>query len=146
MKTIEHSYQLKKNEPRLFKNDLKFMDINYVTQHFLLPKKLDKKTKHEIAVRIHNFSLSLHDTIKLYPIGKKATGNTYDKMEAGFKETLRRVKISLALDKKHSKYLVDYWPFLAGVLKNDARLLKDERLQNMINDFEKKTQALEVKK
>ncbi len=138
--TKQHS----KKEPRLFKRDLKFMDIYYVTDDFVREKSLDKKTRHEVMVRIHDFSIHLADTFSLYTASKKPTEKTYHQIETGLKEVVRRAKISLALNKKHVKYFVDYWPSLAGVLQRDAHLLKDQRLQGIIEGFEKRTH--EIKK
>jgi hypothetical protein len=122
----------------LFKPDVKFMDLWNVTNDYLNTTSLGEKTKKEIMIRIHDFSFQLHSTIELYPTGdKKASAKTYDEIAAGLKETVRRAKISLALNQTFGKIFAAYWKFLSDVLKQDALLLKDEKLQNILLEFER---------
>jgi hypothetical protein len=135
MKTKKTATQ--ENTTLLFKPDLKFMDFWHVTNDYLNTTSLGKETKSEIMIRIHDFSLQLNHTIGLYPTGnKKASGKTYDDIAAGLKETLRRAKISLARNQTYGKVFIAYWKYLCDVLKQDALLLKDEKLQDILSDFE----------
>ena len=130
----------------LFKPDLKFIDFYNLTARYLKTVSLNDKSKTELAIRIHDYSFPIHQTVLKYKLGKKQNPKIYTEIETGLKETLRRVKISLALNNKHSKLFVGYWKFLADVLQEDAAHLKDEHLQNNIREFEKNTLTLKVKK
>lgn len=139
MKTIE--FRQPKNGLRLFKPELKFMDIWFVTNDYIQTTKLNEETKKEVMIRIHNFSIQLRDTFELYPSKNK---KVYKQIELGLKESVRRAKISVALNKAHNKTFVFYWRYLATVLKQDAILLKDEHLQNAVQVFEKCVRAIEI--
>jgi hypothetical protein len=122
------------------------MDFWHVTNDFLNTTSLNEKTKKEMMNRIHTFSIQLNDTITLYPIGtEKVNQKTYDAITIGLKESVRRAKISLAHNKKHSKPFTGYWKFLADVLKEDAQVLKDEHLQNAIQIFETSVSTIKLK-
>lgn len=144
MKTISYTYEIREDKPKLFKKDVKLMDINIVTHLFLMPKKLERPIQHEIMVRINNNTFSLGQTLHLYSKRKAIGKATYGKIAQGLKETLRRVRISLALDKNYNGYVVEYWPYVASVLKKDAELIKDERLYNIASEFEKYALALKA--
>lgn len=131
----------------LFKPDLKFMDFHRITSRYVNTTSLNEKSKTELAIRIHDYVFPVQEAISKYALDKtKQNPTTYNEIETGLKETLRRVKISLALNDKQSKLFVGYWKFLADVLQQDATLLKDEHLQSTMQEFEKNTLTLEVKK
>ena len=135
MKTKEISGQ--QREPRLFKPELKFMDFWHVTNDYLKTTSLNEQTKKEVMIRIHNFSIHLNETIALYPTGKKKINQrTYDTITAGLKESVRRAKISLALNHSFKKPFIAYWKYLSGVLVSDATLINDENLLNTVYHFE----------
>lgn len=143
MKTIE--FRQPKNGLRLFKPELKFMDIWFVTNDYLQTTKLNEETKKEVMIRIHNFSIQLRDTIELYPSkNKKVNQKVYQQIELGLKESVRRAKISMALNKVHNRTFALYWKYLATVLKQDAGLLKDEYLKNAVQTFEKSVSTIKV--
>ena len=131
----------------LFKPDLKFMDFHRITSRYVSTTTLNEKSKKDLMIRIHDYVFPVQEAIKKYPLGKvKQKPKTYNEIETGLKETLRRVKISLALNNKNSKLFVGYWKFLADVLQEDAALLKDEQLQSTMKEFEKNALTLKTKK
>lgn len=143
MKTIEFSRP--ENGVRLFKPELKFMDFWYVTNDYLKTTTLSEKTKKEMMIRIHDFSIQLRETFDLYlNENKKSNQKIYDEITAGLKESVRRAKISMARNKAENKTFAGYWKFLANVLKEDSVLLKDESLQNAIHTFEQNVNTIEV--
>jgi hypothetical protein len=134
------------NSTRLFKKGLKFMDFWHVTNDYLKTIDLNDKERKEIMIRVHGFSIHLHGTIAFYPIGNKnIKQKTYTTIENGLRESLRRAKISLSLNKKSGKVFGAYWLFLAKVLLEDARILKDVELENVIRNFETAAKAIQVK-
>lgn len=132
-------------QPRLFKSELKFMDFWHVTNDYLKTTLLDEEVKKELMIRINDYSIQMHNTIALYPMkNKKANKETYDAITSGLKESVRRAKISMALNQSHLEPFGAYWKFLVGILKNDTALLKDEHLQNAITHFENSVNTIKV--
>ena len=137
----------KQNETLLFKPDLKFMDFHHQTFSYLNTIKLNEKSKTGLAIRIHDYVFPMQEAILMYSHNKiKQVPKTYQVIESGLKETLRRVKISLALNNNQSKLFIGYWKFLVNVFRMDAIQLKDEQLQMIIDGFEKNVSLLKVKK
>lgn len=143
MKTMAKS---SKTPMHLFKHDLKFMDFHQLTFCYLDTTPLKGESKISLAVRIHDYVSPMQDAILNYGFSKtKQAPKTYEVIESGMKETLRRAKISLALNDNQSKFFIGYWKFLAGILHEDANRLKDEQLQGAIRKFEQNVLSLKVK-
>jgi len=142
MRTKENSRLT--SQPRLFKPDLKFMDWWHVSNDYLTTTELNQEDKKEVMMRIHDFALHLQNTITLYPLTKKEKDtHTYESIESGLKESIRRAKISMARNSRFNNVFAGYWKFLATVLQNESIILNDEKLKNVFINFDKTTDALQ---
>ncbi|MDP3146023.1 MAG: hypothetical protein Q8T03_13420 [Bacteroidota bacterium] len=138
MKTNKSSQVL--TQPRIFKYDLKFMDLWHITNDYLKTSSLDQEEKKEVMVRIHEFSLHLQNTIALYPLQNEIKDEQlYNSIASSLKELLRRAKISMARNSRFNDEFRGYWKFLAEVIKNEALLLQDEKLEDVFLNFETAT-------
>jgi len=143
MKTEQNEHQTV--QPRLFKQDLKFMDWWHVTNDYLKTTSLTQDEKKEVMIRIHDFSLHLQNTILHYSAEiKQHNMQTYESIESGLKETLRRAKISMARNHRFNNVFAGYWKFLAEVLKNESEILNDDKLKTVFLNFDKTVDALQV--
>lgn len=144
MKAIEKKQEI--NHTRLFKPELKFMDIWHVTNDYLKTTSLDQEEKKEIMIRIHDFSLHLQNIINLYPLeNKKHDAQTYQAIESALKEMLRRAKISMSRNQRFNSIFAGYWKFLAAILKNESVILNDEKLDDVFQNFDKAVDTIQVK-
>jgi hypothetical protein len=135
----------KDNEVALFKHDLKFMDFHNVTFRYLLTTPLKGEKRTSLAVRIHDYVFPMQQAISHYEFKKKKQApETYHTIESGLKETLRRAKISIALNNNQNKLFIGYWKYLVGVLREDSHLLKDTELENCVSQFEKNVSTMKA--
>ena len=133
----------KENETSLFKKELKFMDFHHVTFRYLNTTPLKGEEKTSLAVRIHDYVFPMQEALSNYDFKKtKQNPDTYQKIEAGLKEAVRRAKISLAIKENNNELFIGYWKYLANVYREDAELLQDENLNTCINSFEAYVQTM----
>ncbi|MCC6837240.1 MAG: hypothetical protein IT234_01765 [Bacteroidia bacterium] len=133
----------KENETSLFKKELKFMDFHHVTFRYLNTTPLKGEEKTSLAVRIHDYVFPMQEALSNYHFKKtKQHPDTYLKIESGLKEAVRRAKISLAVKENNNELFIGYWKYLADVYREDATLLRDETLNDCINNFEAYVQTM----
>lgn len=137
----------KENEASLFKKELKFMDFHHVTFRYLLTTPLKGETRTSLAVRIHDYVLPMQVAISKYELKKgKQKPETYNTIESGLKEAVRRAKMSLAVTDNNNELFIGYWKYLATVYREDAHILKDAALENCIQNFEEYVLTMKSKK
>lgn len=133
----------KENEASLFKKELKFMDFYYVTFRYLNTTKLNREEQTPVAMRIHNFVMSMEELILQYDLKKrKQSPAVYETIDTGLKETVRRAKISLGRIKENNPLFIGYWNYLVNVYREDAKLLGDKALERCIDNFETYVQTM----
>lgn len=125
---------------------IKYVDYMNQTTAYLAKLKLSEKTKIEITHRINSLGKSFTDTLAHYAHGKpKQSPKAYAAIESGTKEVLRRIRISLAVNKKHSKEYIGFWKHISKLCMEDAALLRDLYLLSLFESFHQSTQELKVK-
>ncbi|MCC6371180.1 MAG: hypothetical protein IT236_09270 [Bacteroidia bacterium] len=134
------------NNCTLIVPQIKYVDYMNQTTAYLAKVKLSEKAKVEITHRINSLGKSFTDTLAHYAHGKpKQSPKAYAAIESGIKEILRRIRISLAVNKKHSKEYIGFWKHLSELCLEDAALLRDLYLLSVFESFHESTHKLKAK-
>jgi hypothetical protein len=122
---------------------IKYADFLNQTNAYLNSLYLSEKHETELQHRINALCGPLCDTLIYYEHDKDSQSQkTYRSIELGLKEVLRRVRISLAVNKKHSKDYIGFWKYVSTVCMKDAAILRDLYLLSLFERFHKAAQSL----
>ena len=125
---------------------IKYTDFMNQSTSYLAALKMTSKAREELTHRINSSGKMLTDTLSNYAHGKaRQSPKAYAAIEAGLKELLRRIRISIGVNKKQSKEYIGFWKHLSKVCLADAAALRDLYLISQFESFSQSVHELKSK-